>query len=224
MYKIKDRLVYLVLLFLVLQTTAFAQYNVGNDDGFSVSCVGSVSEVPLPIELLFFDAKCNNGKVTINWTTATEINNDYFTIERTTDGTAFQVIGKVNGGGNCIQTINYSFIDAEPLKGISYYRLKQTDFDGNFKCFYLVAVTCNDNNNNSSVNIFPNPNKGEFIIDEVKQNAVLIIFNTIGEKITEQKITSKKTEIYLSNLPNGIYFVHISSEKESVIQKLSIYK
>ena len=78
MYKIKDRLVYLVLLFLVLQTTAFAQYNVGNDDGFSVSCVGSVSEVPLPIELLFFDAKCNNGKVTINWTTATEINNDYF--------------------------------------------------------------------------------------------------------------------------------------------------
>jgi hypothetical protein len=177
----------------------------------------------LPIELINFDAKCDNGKVNLNWKTASEFDNDYFTIERSGSAINWQTIGRVTGAGNSSRILNYSFIDTESLEGVLYYRLKQTDFNVLFKYSNIVAVTC-ENNDFSAINIYPNPNTGRFTIDGVKQNAVLIIFNTIGEKITEQNISSEKTEIYLSNLPNGIYFVQISSERESVIRKISINK
>jgi len=177
----------------------------------------------LPIELINFKAMCDSRKVNLNWTTASEANNDYFTIERSGGKINWEIIGTVGGAGNNTQILNYSLIDAEPLQDVSYYRLKQTDFDGLFEYSSIVAVTC-ENNDFSTINIYPNPNTGSFTIDGVKQNTVLIIFNTIGEKITEQNISSEKTEIHLSNFPSGIYFVQISSEKESVIRKISIHK
>lgn len=183
----------------------------------------NINSSPLPIDLINFEAMCDSKKVNLNWTTASETNNDYFTIERSGGAINWQIIGKVGGAGNSNQILNYSLIDAEPLQDVSYYRLKQTDFDGLFKYSSIVAVTC-ENNNFSTINIYPNPNIGRFTIDGVKQNAVLIIFNTLGEKMTEQNISSEKTEIYLSNLSSGIYFVQINSEKESVTQKISINK
>jgi hypothetical protein len=184
----------------------------------TISCIPNT---PLPIELLFFNAKCNNKNVTINWATATETNNSYFTIERSKDAINWKIIGTVDGAENSNQTINYSFIDTERLTATSYYRLKQTDFDGNFRYNNIIALTCK-NKNFSIINIYPNPNNGKVIIDGVKQNAALIIFNSIGAKIIEQNISSEKTEIYLKNLPSGIYFVQISLEKEIITRKLSI--
>ena len=183
----------------------------------------NINSSPLPIELINFEAMCDSRKVNLNWTTASETNNDYFTIERSGGAINWQIIGKVDGAGNSNQILNYSLIDAEPLQDVSYYRLKQTDFDGLFKYSSIVAVTC-ENNDFSTINIYPNPNIGRFTIDGVKQNAVLIIFNTLGEKMTEQNISSEKTEIYLSNLPSGIYFVQMISERGSVIQKISVNK
>jgi hypothetical protein len=200
----------------------FNIYAVGNEDGFAFNSVGSLgNEVPVPIELVFFDAKCNNGKVHINWATASETNNDYFTIERSAYAINWQIIGTVDGAGNSNSIQNYSTIDENPYKGVSYYRLKQTDFDGKFEYFNLVAVNC-DNINLSKINIYPNPNNGHFIIEGTEPNANLIILNQLGKKIITQKISSEKMEIDLSNLPNGIYFVQISSEKESVTRKISI--
>jgi len=177
----------------------------------------------LPIELLSFTAAVKDADVQLNWATASETNNDYFSIERTTDGIIFETIAIVNGAGNSSQILNYSAFDNAPLNGISYYRLKQTDYDGLFEYSNIVSVTF-ENNDFSNINIYPNPNTGHFTIDGVNQNARLIIFNTIGEKITEQNISSEKTEIYLSNLPSGIYFVQINSEKESVTRKVIFNK
>ncbi len=85
---------------------------------------------PLPIELLSFNAKCNNGQEIICWSTATETNNDYFTVERSDDGISFRDIGVVNGSGTTSQVHQYSFSDPQSVSANVYYRLRQTDFNG----------------------------------------------------------------------------------------------
>ncbi|MFP4288832.1 MAG: hypothetical protein ACLFQS_06215 [Bacteroidales bacterium] len=98
------------------------------------------SNSPLPIELLYFKAKAVSGQVYLEWGTATEINNDYFTIERSMDGINWEVITFETGAGNSNHTRHYSFTDQFPVDGISYYRLKQTDYDGKFEYFQPAAV------------------------------------------------------------------------------------
>jgi hypothetical protein len=78
--------------------------------------------------------------VVLEWATGSEINNDFFTIERSLDVEHAEIIGYLDGAGNSTQTLWYSFVDQNPLPGISYYRLKQTDFDGKFEYFDWVAV------------------------------------------------------------------------------------
>jgi hypothetical protein len=94
----------------------------------------------LPIELLSFEAKSADNAVDLSWTTATEINNDYFTIEKSKSGFDFFEVCRVDGAGNSISPIYYEFSDKDPLDGISYYRLRQTDYDGTIEVFSPVAV------------------------------------------------------------------------------------
>jgi len=97
---------------------------------------------PLPVELLSFDARCANNKVKLNWVTASETNNDYFTIERSKDNNIFEKVLDYPGAGNSNHLISYSAIDDSPYAGNSYYRLKQTDFDGIFTYSGIVPVSC----------------------------------------------------------------------------------
>lgn len=116
---------------------------------FSVSGLSSFSDFtlggfhlnnPLPIELLSFAATYKKGKVLVQWSTGSEINNDYFTIERSRDAVNTEIIGHVDGAGNSTRTLHYRFTDNRPHTGVSYYRLKQTDFDGSFEYSKWVAV------------------------------------------------------------------------------------
>ena len=91
---------------------------------FSVTATGT-----LPVSLVSYDVRLNNNKVDITWSTATEVNNKYFTIERSANGIDFVAIGTVNGAGTSSSVHNYSFVDINPLLGVSYYRLTQTDID-----------------------------------------------------------------------------------------------
>lgn len=102
---------------------------------------------PLPVELISFTADAvNNQSVLCRWTTATEINNDYFTVERSQDGMNFEPIGTVDGAGNSTSILQYQHPDHNPYRGISYYRLQQTDFDGQFSYSQSVAVRLVDRN------------------------------------------------------------------------------
>ena len=93
-------------------------------DQFSITTSGT-----LPVSLLTYDVRLNNNKVDINWSTSTEINNKYFTVEKSGNGRDFSSIGNVNGAGNSTSTIHYFFVDYDPFIGVSYYRLSQTDFN-----------------------------------------------------------------------------------------------
>lgn len=95
----------------------------------------------LPIELLAFTAEVRSDVILLNWLTATEINNDYFTIERSADLNSWEQVGMVQGAGTTSMGREYSLTDHFPMPGVSYYRLKQTDFDGTFEYFAPVAVS-----------------------------------------------------------------------------------
>ncbi len=117
------------------------RFSVSGLTNFSDFTLGGAHLVnPLPIELLSFAATYQNGTVQLRWSTGSEINNNYFTIERSRDAVNAEIIGFVNGAGNSLRTLHYRFIDHKPLGGISYYRLKQTDFDGSFEYSNWVAV------------------------------------------------------------------------------------
>ncbi len=119
----------------------YAQTNKNTGHVFSpISNRFDFSNSPLPIELLYFKATPASGQVVLEWATATEINNEYFTIERSIDGVNWDVISFETGAGNSNYTLNYSFTDEFPAEGVSYYRLKQTDFDGKFEYFDPAAV------------------------------------------------------------------------------------
>ncbi|MBI2268820.1 MAG: hypothetical protein HYU69_00520 [Bacteroidetes bacterium] len=98
---------------------------------FSPFALASISQVNwLPIELLGFTAVSEKSFVKLNWSTATETNNDYFTVERSGNGSNYDLVQTIKGAGNNTTKLEYELIDSKPLKGINYYRLKQTDYDG----------------------------------------------------------------------------------------------
>lgn len=95
---------------------------------------------PLPIELLWFDARPDGSQVRLDWSTASERDNDYFTIERSADGHEFTEVMRVDGAGNSTTTLTYSDYDRWPLPGTSFYRLRQTDLDGATAVSSMVVV------------------------------------------------------------------------------------
>lgn len=113
---------------------------------FSPFTIGSTVTWALPVELLSFTAVYNGKNVDVKWTTASEKNNDYFTIERTADGKTFHEVARVKGAGNSSTVLHYSTKDNDPLEGTSYYRLKQTDFDGKYEYSNLAVVTIDKKN------------------------------------------------------------------------------
>ena len=184
---------------------------------------------PLPIELISFSSKCENNNVVLLWSTAFEANNDYFTLERSTDGINFSMISKLNGAGNSTTIINYSFIDSSPIffglgEGEIYYRLKQTDYDGNYK-YSSIIVSKNCGDDLSDLLIYPNPNNGTFEIKNIMKQSQIEIVNLLGEKIFSSLIGEDLENVFnLSNQPNGIYLVRIKSENGIATKKFIINK
>lgn len=111
------------------------------------------SDNPLPVELVSFSAKQFKDIITLKWTTASEINNDHFEIQRSSDGVNFERVGRVNGNGTKDGISNYTYNDYSPSRGIVYYRFKQIDYDGNFEFSPIIYVQ----NIFTEIVIYPNP-------------------------------------------------------------------
>lgn len=164
---------------------------------------------PLPIILSDFTVKKVNDKSIIKWTTLTEINNDYFIIERSTDGKRFEEINKTKGSGNSNQTINYQFVDYRPKEGINYYRLKQVDFDGTYSYSEIKVLNFE---NNSVIGIYYYENHLYIKSKETLANTSIEIYNLSGQLISSINIISGKNEekIEIPNLlGNGVYFANV---------------
>ncbi|HSH64990.1 MAG TPA: T9SS type A sorting domain-containing protein, partial [Bacteroidia bacterium] len=170
---------------------------------------------PLPIELLNFEVTPKESVVELVWSTASETNNDYFSIERTRDGINFEEIGRIKGAGNSTYLLNYVTTDNAPFQGISYYRLKQTDFDGKFSYSGLKKVEFKSNPD-ISFNVYPNPSEGEEInIDfttDQDEELIIEMRDLNGKTIYSLSMIvdqgNNKHTIYLTNrLAKGTYII-----------------
>jgi hypothetical protein len=185
----------------------------------------------LPIELLSFTARANGRAVRLDWSTAQEINNDYFTIERSEDGVEFQEIMVVRGAGNSNSIRRYNIDDKDPVIGRAYYRLKQTDFDGQNVTFNMVMVNMSGAPLTISVqqDVFPNPFTEKFQMGfnvEERGSAKVTIIDIQGKVISNSTINvSKGLNQYSfengSALPKGLYFVTLEYKGEVITSKIA---
>lgn len=166
-----------------------------------------LSGVSLPIELVQFSAKkLPLSKVELYWQTASEINNDYFTIERSNNGINWSEIKRIAGSGNSTHPTNYAVIDDQPYK-TSYYKLKQTDFDG-LSTYSQVRIINFENFEAPIVEVFPNPTKNEIILTgSILELEQVKLYNSLGQEIIVLNNTEPKLRIDLSTLNNGIYYL-----------------
>jgi hypothetical protein len=197
----------------------------------STACVNqSPCTTPLPIKLITFNAQPKENKIEINWTSGAEINNDYYTVERSFDGVNFESIATIKGAGNSFNTIDYSVSDNHPLSGTAYYRLKQTDFDGKYEYFEMVAVDYYDNK--GDWDIYPNPTNGSQVYIKslnIKYDSKITInvYDRLGQFIFEKTIKNnpEKPAVVIENtniLSKGIYIVKISTNKQTQCVKLIV--
>lgn len=170
------------------------------------------NNVPLPIELLSFSAiNIKNEQIKLNWQTASELNNDYFTIEHSKNGFDWEEVIRIDGAGNSSSLLSYSTIDNNPFDGVSYYRLKQTDFDGQFEYSQIISVTIQQLVN-SQMEIYPNPATNQIIIKgSSSELEEITFFNALGQDVTSliSQIATNKNKLIIdvSNLNTGMYFV-----------------
>ncbi len=196
----------------------FQSANASNDEYWTF---GSKSyNSPLPIELYSFTAKLNGEKVDINWITISETNNDYFTVEKAGSDMEFSSVLTVDGAGNSYSTLIYQATDDNPLEGTSYYRLRQTDFDGQYSYSVIQTVVYNKN---SVISVYPNPVRTVLNINVstlVSDRADILLYDIKGSKIYENSFTIDKGEnsidIDLSKLNHNIFILKIDFENNSL--------
>ena len=130
----------------------------GSFNSFSIITLGNLNggTNPLPVQLSKFSGRFIENDVELYWTTASELNNSYFSVLRSADGVNFETLTYVEGAGTKLTESRYSWIDNRPLSGINYYQLKQTDFDGKFSYSKVIAVRAEISKEKTFV-VFPNP-------------------------------------------------------------------
>lgn len=209
---------------IVTSVTLNAYKKVNDVDPF---CVGDLPvlldfSAPLPVELVSFDARHNNGKVLLNWVTASEKNNDYFSIERSADGDRFYEIGTISGNGNSNEDLIYKYSDDHPNIGLNYYRLKQVDFDGmiSFSDIKVIQLKSNENSFNIQNTLASNRLK---ITLQSEHNAKIpvTIFNLQGQPIIQKYLSNGDKELILdiSYLPIGFYLINLNIEGNSTTKQ-----
>lgn len=181
---------------------------------FSPFTLGSRNSVnPLPVELLTFTGQSTGLGNQLLWTTASETNNDYFDLERSADEN-FSKVATIAGHGNSASNINYDFLDETPLNGINYYRLKQVDYDGNFK--YSNVISIMNDSEDSNVIVYPNPTNDQIQIISSGDIATLEIYNSVGQLVFSRSAENAGI-VTFDPLSSGVYLLKATSTSGKII-------
>lgn len=193
--------------------TAFSPFTLAQEYGPDLNV--------LPIHLLSFSAAPKDNHVLTQWTTASEIDNDYFTVERSLNATDFEAVGYVPGAGNSNVQRDYMFEDPSPYRGLSYYRLKQTDFNGDFSHSQIVAVEFGID---SEFDIITAYSQGELMTVEYHATAAqldLKVFDLLGQVVHQQLILDQNGRTHIdAYLPSGAYLIVLSDGVRQVQRKV----
>ncbi len=205
-------------------------------DGRALSTTGAVSiygslayilpggGTVLPVGLLSFTGVCNNQQVLLNWSTATESNNNYFTVERSIEQKNWTIAGTIAGAGNSSAVSNYTFTDMQPIEAVSFYRLKQTDFDGNTNYGNIIQVNKCEQGDSENLILYPNPSSnGKFKLSfsgDKSQVTSVEIFNALGERVYGS--AGFQSNFDLSDQSTGTYFVRVHLISKTITLKVMV--
>ena len=178
----------------------------------------------LPIDLVSFTGVCENNETEIEFVVASQINNDYFSIYRSTNATDWNLVGEIEGAGNTSTQITYQWIDNNPLSGVSYYKLAQTDYDGTSETFSPIAVTC-EAAAVDGYSVYPNPANEVLNIDLELENyqgddVSIEVIDINGKIIQLQQVQLTRgynhLEVDLSNIPSGVYMINFVGTRDYI--------
>ena len=196
--------------------TNFSPFNLGS----------SGSGNPLPIDLLSFDVDCNNDEILVSFSILSQVNNDYFMIERSVDAVNWESIGHIEGAITTNHQFDYLFVDVKPHSGLSYYRLTQVDFDGQQNTYYPASANCYNELETLPVHIYPNPASDQLMIEidlhnYQGDNSRFTIKDMTGKKVLSDYIEMNrgfnKYVIDINQLPSGVYFLSFNNTKEPIV-------
>lgn len=194
------------------------------------NATGGVNSIP--VELTSFTLSSDNGLVTLNWSTATELNNNGFEIERSVDNSIFHTIGFVNGYGTTTEAKNYSFVDENISTGTYYYRLKQIDFDGSVTYSQVISSDVTVATEFNLSQNYPNPfNPSTRIKYSIVESGLvkLSVYNLLGEVVSilvnqNQEAGFYNVQFDASNIQSGVYFYKLESGNQVETKKMMLIK
>ncbi|MBS1556195.1 MAG: T9SS type A sorting domain-containing protein [Bacteroidetes bacterium] len=187
------------------------------------NCSTQCSNGTVPISLLFFEAAPEGQQVALKWATASELNFDYFDVERSPNGIDFRSIGQLKGNGTTVNRSAYQLFDKNPLLGTSYYRLKSVDFDLHSETFKSISVFFEGS---YSANFYPNPvAKGNNFVIELnfipETAGSFIITDLNGLELTRGEVKGNET-VVAAPLESGTYLVKITTNELSKLARILV--
>ena len=201
-------------------STAGTTYSITKAGWSNFSPFAVFSEVILPVELISFTGKTQQGKALLSWETASEKFNDGFEVERSFEGANFEKIGYVKSTGNVQTKQYYNFVDynSQPT---AYYRLKQVDTDGSFNYSKIITLTNDGGKGKSTIYAYPNPVSDALNVKTVvSETSELEIVDVVGRVVHKQKVESGNYEIPTSDLVKGVYIVRLTNRNDMIVQKI----
>jgi hypothetical protein len=181
----------------------------------------------LPVKLVDFTATENNGKNILQWVSENEINSDYFSVERSSNGQNFQVIGRVNASGNTTSTVKYTFTDASPLTGINYYRLTMVDKDNSSEFSKIVAVSAGRYQSLSIAAAQLSSGKSNVMLTVAStknQKANLVLLDANGRLLLNELVSLQKGLTSLNrntpSIPRGVYYLRVYTTDENTVKNV----
>lgn len=203
-------------------------YAGGSNDGFSVT---TTINIPLPVELVSFSATVEAGSVKLLWVTASELNNDYFQVERSQDGIEFFPVVRIPGAGTTSQRNTYQAMDENPLPGTSYYRLSQVDFDGTIS-YSRVAMVHIAGEVADILKLYPNPvRQGDILnfeyFSDLEEVIKIAFIDPAGRRSDRNGIPVKTGWNKVSFEPEytgkGVYIILIRTSRGEVALRLIVF-
>lgn len=176
---------------------------------------------PLPVELTNFMIKfCDNGVISLGWSTASEQNSDYFILQKSCDGFYYFNIDTIKANGFSNVNLNYEYIDNNPCNEDNYYRLIEVDIDGNKEIFSPQYIYCN---RSMGFILYPNPTSGILNIEfqkKIEELTEIYLYDSSGKIIYENLFYGNSHKIDMTYYSNGEYIIIISNKEGSIVKKI----
>lgn len=195
------------------------------DDNLVITTFTTNEPILLPVELVSFYGSLNNCNTDLVWETASELNNDYFSVQKSINGIEWDEIAQVKGSGNSSTPQTYNYTDVQSNTGIIYYRLVQYDFDGRNDLSNVISVN-GQGCDGFEFKLYPNPTY-EFVnieLNQFKEKYQYTIYSSKGDMVRTSNLLNATQRIYVGDLASGAYLMNLVSDTKQISQPFIIQK